>query len=242
MSWPHALRPRPVSIDRRKSTRNKENTTFAIPAAATASPVNPNTAATIATIKKMSAQFNMSCFVSLQLLHLKVHCEFSEEDEPSQLDNSGFLRTATQDSAHRGKELHSRAYRGSLEVTQRAPAADLEPTGSHTIVKNVNNLATMGVGSVAGKNFRHSKCSMRGVPQRREGGFVKLALGVILMVLGIIGIARGSVGYATAPQVPIGRMGENSGNVPVAPLASSVLFVGGLIILAKTVKLRVEDL
>ena len=71
---------------------------------------------------------------------------------------------------------------------------------------------------------------------------MKLALGVILMVLGIIGIARGSVGYATTPKVSIRVVGENSGNVPVAPLASSVLFVGGLIILAKTVKLRVEDL
>jgi hypothetical protein len=71
---------------------------------------------------------------------------------------------------------------------------------------------------------------------------VKLALGVILMVLGIIGIARGSVGYATTPKAPIRVAGENSGKVPVAPLASSVLFVGGLIISAKTVKLRVEDL
>ena len=40
-------------------TRNRKNRNFAIPAAATAMPVNPKTAATNAIIKKIKAQRNI---------------------------------------------------------------------------------------------------------------------------------------------------------------------------------------
>jgi hypothetical protein len=55
----HARRPNPVSKDKRNKIRNKKKMNFAMPAAATANPANPNTAAIKATIKNISAQFNM---------------------------------------------------------------------------------------------------------------------------------------------------------------------------------------
>jgi hypothetical protein len=43
-----------------KTTRKRKKRSFAIPAAAEAIPPNPNTAATNATMKKTTAQYNIS--------------------------------------------------------------------------------------------------------------------------------------------------------------------------------------
>jgi hypothetical protein len=52
-----------------KSIRNKKNRILAIPAAATATPLNPKIAATIATMKKISAQSNMLLFLFPVAIH-----------------------------------------------------------------------------------------------------------------------------------------------------------------------------
>src|SRR5579871_159460 len=52
-------RPRCVISITTKSTRKMKNRTFAIPAAATATPPNPRTAAMIATMRNSNAQYNI---------------------------------------------------------------------------------------------------------------------------------------------------------------------------------------
>ena len=61
---------------------------------------------------------------------------------------------------------------------------------------------------------------------------MKILVGLILMILGIIGIAQGS-DYVLLPHSRDAVVGEHTRNVPIAPLAAAFLFVGGLMILAK---------
>jgi hypothetical protein len=51
-----------ASSNKRNMNKNKKNKTLAIPAAATATPVNPNTPAMIETMKNTSAQYNIAAF------------------------------------------------------------------------------------------------------------------------------------------------------------------------------------
>ena len=62
---------------------------------------------------------------------------------------------------------------------------------------------------------------------------MKLPIGLMLMVLGIIGITQGSVGYTSLSPSRDTVAGEHTRNLPVAPLAAAFLFVGGLMKLAK---------
>jgi len=65
---------------------------------------------------------------------------------------------------------------------------------------------------------------------------VRIPIGLILMVLGIIGIARGAVDIGQQPVNQITTGSNAAGDptqLPLVPLAAALLFVGGLIILAK---------
>lgn len=69
---------------------------------------------------------------------------------------------------------------------------------------------------------------------------MKLPIGLILMVLGIIGIAQGSVDYMSLSPSRDTVAAEHTRNFPVAPLAAAFLFVGGLMKLAKRDVFSVE--
>ena len=71
---------------------------------------------------------------------------------------------------------------------------------------------------------------------------MKLALGLILMVLGVMGIVKGNADSTPSADILSRTTDENNRNFPLEPLASSGLLVGGVLILAKAVKLKVEDL
>lgn len=61
---------------------------------------------------------------------------------------------------------------------------------------------------------------------------MKVSLGFVLLVLGIMGIARGGV---DSPQNSLGEMiGTGPGFASLVTLAAAFLLVGGLLILAKT--------
>jgi hypothetical protein len=62
---PNSLAPK-MSVNKNKTTKMK-NKTFAIPAALAAMPVKPNSAATIATTKKINAQRNIT--YSFRIIH-----------------------------------------------------------------------------------------------------------------------------------------------------------------------------
>jgi hypothetical protein len=64
---------------------------------------------------------------------------------------------------------------------------------------------------------------------------VNRTLGVILIALGLIGLAWGGVTYTTREKVidigPIHATRDKSHNVPVLPIAGAVALVGGIALL-----------
>ena len=62
---------------------------------------------------------------------------------------------------------------------------------------------------------------------------VKLALGLILMVLGVMGIVKGNADSTASADILSRATEENNRNVPLEPLASSGLLVGGVLIRQK---------
>lgn len=62
------------------------------------------------------------------------------------------------------------------------------------------------------------------------------ALGVILIVLGLFGLAWGGFTYTTQEKVidigPIHATREKTHNIPLPPVAGAVALVGGIVLLA----------
>ena len=60
-------------------------------------------------------------------------------------------------------------------------------------------------------------------------------VGVILIVLGLLGLAWGGLNYTTREKVvdvgPIHATREETHNVPVPPIAGAVALVGGIVLL-----------
>jgi uncharacterized membrane protein HdeD (DUF308 family) len=65
---------------------------------------------------------------------------------------------------------------------------------------------------------------------------VNKALGVILIVLGLFGLAWGGFTYTTQEKVidigPIHATREKTHNIPLPPVAGAVALVGGIVLLA----------
>jgi hypothetical protein len=65
---------------------------------------------------------------------------------------------------------------------------------------------------------------------------VNKALGVILIVLGLFGLAWGGFTYTTQQKVidigPIHATREKTHNIPLPPVAGAVALVGGIVLLA----------
>ena len=61
------------------------------------------------------------------------------------------------------------------------------------------------------------------------------ALGMILIVLGVVGLAWGGFAYTTREKVvdigPIHATRDETHNVPLPPIAGAVLLVGGIVLL-----------
>jgi drug/metabolite transporter (DMT)-like permease len=64
---------------------------------------------------------------------------------------------------------------------------------------------------------------------------VNKALGMILIVLGVVGLAWGGFAYTTREKVvnigPIHATRDETHNVPLPPIAGAVLLVGGIVLL-----------
>jgi hypothetical protein len=64
---------------------------------------------------------------------------------------------------------------------------------------------------------------------------VNKALGMILTVLGVVGLAWGGFAYTTREKVvdigPIHATRDETHNVPLPPIAGAVLLVGGIVLL-----------
>jgi drug/metabolite transporter (DMT)-like permease len=64
---------------------------------------------------------------------------------------------------------------------------------------------------------------------------VNKALGMILIVLGVVGLAWGGFAYTTREKVvdigPIHATRDGTHNVPLPPIAGAVLLVGGIVLL-----------
>jgi hypothetical protein len=65
---------------------------------------------------------------------------------------------------------------------------------------------------------------------------VNRTLGIILIALGLIGLAWGGFTYTTREKVvdvgPIHASRDKTHNVPLPPIAGAVAFIGGVVLLA----------
>jgi membrane-bound ClpP family serine protease len=61
-------------------------------------------------------------------------------------------------------------------------------------------------------------------------------LGIILIVLGLFGLAYGGISYTTSEKIvdigPIHATREKTHNVPLAPIGGALALIGGIVILA----------
>lgn len=68
-----------------------------------------------------------------------------------------------------------------------------------------------------------------------EGGAVNKTLGMILVTLGLLGLASGGFTYTTTEKVvdigPIHATREKTHNVPLPPIAGAVALSGGVVLL-----------
>jgi len=70
-----------------------------------------------------------------------------------------------------------------------------------------------------------------------QGGDVNKTLGIILIVLGLVGLAYGGFTYKTREKIidvgPIQATQEKTHSVPVPPIAGAVALIGGIVLLAR---------
>jgi membrane-bound ClpP family serine protease len=70
-----------------------------------------------------------------------------------------------------------------------------------------------------------------------QGGDVNKTLGIILIVLGLVGLAYGGFTYRTREKIidvgPIQATQEKTHSVPVPPIAGAVALIGGIVLLAR---------
>ena len=68
-----------------------------------------------------------------------------------------------------------------------------------------------------------------------DGGAVNKTLGIILIALGLFGLAWGGFTYTTREKVvdigPIHATREKTHNVPLPPIAGAVALIGGVVLL-----------
>ena len=68
-----------------------------------------------------------------------------------------------------------------------------------------------------------------------EGGDVNKTLGIILIALGLFGLAWGGFTYTTSEKVvdigPIHATRDKTHNVPLPPIAGAVALIGGIVLL-----------
>jgi hypothetical protein len=85
-----------------------------------------------------------------------------------------------------------------------------------------------------------AQCAMRLCPvfelsQQREANMSK-TLGIILIVLGLVGLAYGGFSYTTSEKIvdigPIHATRERTHNIPLAPIGGALALIGGIVILA----------
>ena len=61
-------------------------------------------------------------------------------------------------------------------------------------------------------------------------------LGIILIVLGLFGLAYGGISYTTSEKIvdigPIHATREKTHNLPLAPIGGALALIGGIVILA----------
>ena len=78
-------------------------------------------------------------------------------------------------------------------------------------------------------------CSVIASYRRRKEAAVNRTLGMILVVLGLFGLAWGGFTYTTREKVvdigPIHATREKTHNVPLPPIAGTVALIGGLVLL-----------
>ena len=68
-----------------------------------------------------------------------------------------------------------------------------------------------------------------------DGGAINKTLGIILVALGLFGLAWGGFTYTTREKVvdigPIHATREKTHNVPLPPIAGAVALIGGVVLL-----------
>jgi hypothetical protein len=78
-------------------------------------------------------------------------------------------------------------------------------------------------------------CSVIASYRRRKEAAVNRTLGMILVVLGLFGLAWGGFTYTTREKVvdigPIHATREKSHNVPLPPIAGAMALIGGVVLL-----------
>jgi drug/metabolite transporter (DMT)-like permease len=74
-----------------------------------------------------------------------------------------------------------------------------------------------------------------GAIQRSKEAAVNKAIGMILIVLGLVGLVWGGFAYTTRERVvdigPLHATREKTHNVPLTPLAGAVALIGGVVLL-----------
>jgi hypothetical protein len=62
------------------------------------------------------------------------------------------------------------------------------------------------------------------------------SLGIILIVLGLVGLAYGGLSYTTSEKIvdigPIHATREKTHNLPLAPIGGALALIGGIVLLA----------
>jgi drug/metabolite transporter (DMT)-like permease len=77
----------------------------------------------------------------------------------------------------------------------------------------------------------------RSCTRRVQGGDVNKTLGIILIVLGVAGLAWGGFTYKTREKIidvgPIQATQEKTHSVPVPPIAGALALIGGVFLVAR---------
>ncbi len=72
---------------------------------------------------------------------------------------------------------------------------------------------------------------------RQGGGDVNKTLGIILIVLGVVGLAWGGFNYKTREKIidigPIQATQEKTHSVPVPPIAGALALIGGIFLVVR---------
>jgi drug/metabolite transporter (DMT)-like permease len=86
------------------------------------------------------------------------------------------------------------------------------------------------------RNLLLANHSVRRQRPRRKEITVNKTLGMILIALGIVGLAWGGFTYTTKEKIvdigPIEASRDKEHNVPVPPIAGAVALIGGVVLLA----------